>query len=423
MRLVLHWVDIAPHVRPANAADHLDPAYNWPPFDAQVRAAKARGLAPFVTISIAPTWATNDGAGGSDHVTRPSPSALAEFARAAATRFDGTYTPPGASSPLPAVRIWEIWNEPNRDYFLMPQYGSSTAGPIVSANWYRTMLAQAGAAVRSVNDANQVVAGNLAPRGKTNKPAPLAFMRQLLCVSKTYVRTCDLRSNPVRMDIWAHHPYTTGGPSHVARARDDVVISGLPKMRRLLEAAVRLGQVQFGGPITMWATEFGWDTKPPDPEALPMWLHARWTAEALYRMWSAGVAQVTWWRVQDDPLAETAYQSGFFTVGGTQKLSLKAFRFPTVGFRTSAGIKVWGRTPLGSPGTVRIYLKVGGTWRRIGTLATNAGGVFRRTYRVPYLGSSVQAHFGTEKSLSFSLTPVPDRTVVPMGCGGAAACG
>ena len=146
VRLVLHWVDVAPYVRPANPADHLDPAYNWPPFDAQVQAAHARGLAPFVTISIAPTWATNDGAGGSDHVTRPSPTALANFARAAATRYNGAYTPPGASSPLPAVRVWEIWNEPNRDYFLMPQYGSSAAGPIVSANWYRTMLARGGRA-------------------------------------------------------------------------------------------------------------------------------------------------------------------------------------------------------------------------------------------------------------------------------------
>ena len=275
-------------MRPASPADHLDPAYNWPPFDAQVRAAQARGLAPFVAISIAPKWATNDGAGGSDHVTRPSPTALANFARAAATRYNGTYTPPGASTPLPAVRVSEIWNEPNRDYFLLPQYGTSAAGPIVSANWYRTMLAEAGTAVRGVNEANQIVAGNLAPRGKTNKPAPLAFMRQLLCVSKTYTRTCDLRSNPVRLDISAHHPYTTGGPSHIAKARDDVVISGLPKMRRLLTAAVPSDRCSSAGP-SRCGDEFGWDTKPPDPEALPMWLHARWTAEALYRMWSAGI--------------------------------------------------------------------------------------------------------------------------------------
>jgi len=368
-----------------------------------------------VPISIAPGWATATG----DHVTKPDPAALAAFATAAAKRYSGHFTPPG-STLLPRVRWWQVWNEPNRDYFLMPQYDG--ARRIVSATWYRKLVASMGAAVRAVDPTNRVIGGSLAPMARKGKPAPLGFMRTLLCVSEKLRRTCDLRKTPVRIDVWAHHPYTPGGPSHRASNGGDVLISGLPKMHRILRAAIRLGQVKTRGPIGFWATEFGWDTRPPDPKALPMWLHARWTAEALYRMWKAGISVVTWWRVEDDPLAETNYQSGFFTTGGEQKLSFQAFRFPTVGFRTSSGIKVWGRTPFGRRGSVGIFVRRGGAWRWIGTLSTNAYGIFQKTYRVPLRGSAVLARFNGEKSLSFSLTPVRDRSVVPFGCGGTVPC-
>jgi hypothetical protein len=193
-------------------------------------------------------------------------------------------------------------------------------------------------------------------------------------------------------------------------------------MRKLLMAAVRLGNVDFRGPVKFWATEFGWDTRPPDPKALPMWLHARWTSEALYRMWNAGISQVTWWRIQDDPLSRSPYQSGFYTAGGNKKRSFTAFRFPTVAFRSSGGIKVWGRTPAGRRGTVGIFVRTGGAWRRIGKLSTSPYGIFRRTYRVPYRGTAVQARWNGQRSLGFSLTRVANRSVSPMGCGGTVSC-
>ena len=80
---------------------------------------------------------------------------------------------------------------------------------------------------------------------------------------------------------------------------------------------------------------------------------------------------------------------------------------------------MWAARP-SARGTVRIYLTVAGRGGVIGTLATSRPALSAHLPSVPR--PSVQAHFGTEKSLSFSLTPVPDRTVNPFGCGGYIAC-
>ena len=40
---------------------------------------------------------------------------------ALATRYSGSFRPPGASEPLPRARHFEIWNEPNLGAFLSPQ--------------------------------------------------------------------------------------------------------------------------------------------------------------------------------------------------------------------------------------------------------------------------------------------------------------
>ena len=168
-------------------------------------------------------------------------------------------------------------------------------------------------------------------------------------------------------------------------------------------------------------TEFSWDTKPQDPQGLPAALHARWTSEALYRMWKNGVTLVTWFRIQDDPLRTSYYQSGFYTVGGAKKLSHKAFRFPTVAFTQRRGIDVWGRTPAGVNGRVTVELKVGRSWRRLATLTTR-GGIFSKTFRTPYRKGYVRAKFNGETSLAFSLTNSGDRYVNPFGCGGVVPC-
>jgi len=407
VRLVLTWRSVAPqNPSPAfDATDPADPEYNWGWFDDQVRKAEGKGLDIIATVQGAPDFA-QEAPANEEGTNRPNAAAYAAFATAATLRYKGNFDPAGGTAYLPAIRYWQAWNEPNRDYFLLPQYES---GVMTSPALYRSLLNAFSDAVHAVNPDNRVVAGGLAPLGRTNKPAPLPFMRKLL-------------SAPVRFDIWSHHPYTSGGPTHRAAGTGNISLGDLGDMRKVLNEAVRAGHVQSIGKVRFWVTEFSWDTKGPDPEAVPMRLHARWTAEALYRMWRNGVSLVTWFRIQDDPLKVSHYQSGLYTVKGTRKLSFRAFRFPFVAFRRPGRILVWGRTPTSKPGTVRLERRVGGRWRRIGIAHASPAGIFTRTVRTTARTGLVRAVFAGEKSVGFGLTPVPDRYVNPFGCGGGIAC-
>jgi hypothetical protein len=72
-------------------------------------------------------------------------------------------------------------------------------------------------------------------------------------------------------------------------------------MRAVLKAAYKRGMIESRGLPRFWVTEFSWDSAPPDPDGLPLRLHARWTAEALYRIWRSGVSLVTWLQLRDQP--------------------------------------------------------------------------------------------------------------------------
>jgi hypothetical protein len=398
VRLELHWDTVVDE----EVGDMTQPGnleYDWAPFDAQVQLAEERGLTPIANIFYAPSFAS-----GADGTTTPDPAKLAEFATAAARRYDGR------------VKHWMAWNEPNRGAYLKPQFVSGT---IVSGVRYRNMVRAFANAIHGVNTANRVVAGGLSPLAKTGNPGPLSFMRSMLCVSDRLTRTCDLRgaANRLGIDIWSHHPYTSGGPTHRSYGRNDVQLGDLPELRRLVNAAVRLGHVTPAGGLKLWVTEFSWDSGPPDSKALKQPLHARWTSEAIYRMWANGVTALTWWRVTDDSTAVSPYQSGFFNVNGQKKASFMAFRFPVVALKRSNGIYVWLRTPEGVPGSPIVELRVGTRWVRLGRPATGAYGIVSKVFRTSHRTGYVRARFGGETSKAFSLAYARDRFVNPFGCG------
>jgi hypothetical protein len=414
VRLVLRWSLVARSRPGGNAADPSNPAYDWNSFDVQVDRARAAGLDPIVCIATAPPWATDAAAAGG-RTNWPKPDELALFAAAASRRYAAA-----------GIHIWQVWNEPNGRSHLNPQY---VRGRPVAARQYRRMVAAFANAVHGVDTRFTVVAGALAPFGHHSRDiqvvAPLRFMRELLCVSRSGARTCRTR---VPFDVWAHNPYTNGGPSHHAAAADDVSIGDLPEMRRVLVAAERAGNAVSRRTIEFWVSEFAWDTKPSDPQAVPLALHSRWVAEALYRMWTAGVSLVTWWRLRDDPLSRTPYQSGLWFRGGDTltadrpKRSLTAFRFPFVAFRSSRGVSVWGRAP-GAATRVVIERSGGARWQAIAVLSPNRDRIFRARLPVARTGAlRARVEGAADASLPFSLEPPPTMRVFPFGCGGSIRC-
>jgi hypothetical protein len=417
MRVLLNWREVAP-ANPSAGFDPTnpgDPEYKWQKFEGEVRAAAAAGLQPIVVIRSAPDWAEGPGA-GREGTVQPDPGRFAQFAHAVATRYSGGF------QGLPRIRYWQAWNEPNHFGFLNPQANLAAVGH------YRALLNAFADAVHAVRADNAVIAGGMAPFRNDASDAlvipPLAFMRALLCVSsdRKPKATCN---TSVKFDIWSHHPYTSGSPTHDAANADDASISALPQMRRMLSAAARAGHVVSNSPLRFWVTEFAWDSNPPDPNGVPERLRSRWIAEALYRMWRARVSLVTWYKLRDDETGgrphSATFESGLYyrcssLACDRPKPSLQAFRFPFVAFRSGRRVYVWGRTPTSKRARVTVQQRVGRRWKRLARLRANRYGIFSRRVRTSRRGKlrAVVSKTG-DASISFSLRRPPDRPVNPFG--------
>jgi hypothetical protein len=424
VRIDVSWDHVAPQgaVRPAgfNAADPSDPLYQWAQTDWAVRRAVANGLKPFVNISEAPTWAQR-GVGGRDGTTNPDPGEFAAFARAAALRYSGNF------GGFPRVSGWEAWNEVNASFFFVPQWKGKPNGEALSPVLYRRLVNEFAAAVHGVNPANLVIGGSLYPfaldRPNAQAIPPLQFMRHLFCLSGK-LRLKANCGEPLHFDVWSHHPYTSGDPTHQTLGPDSVSIGQLPRMARVLRAAIKQGRVISSGPVQFWVTEFGWDTNPPDPQGVPIRLQARWISEAFFRMYRAGVTVASWFQMRDGFGGDSRFADGLYSTCTSQpanpacdkpKISFDSFRFPFVAFRRDRRhVLIWGRTPASIPATVVVEQKRRGGFKKVATVATNAYGVFQRTLRTRKKGSlRARLANGSIQSLPFSLKRPRDFPISP----------
>jgi hypothetical protein len=424
VRVDLTWNRVAPSAiaKPAgfNAADPGDPQYDWEGVDWAIRSAVANGLQPFVNISEAPAWAQR-GTFGRFGTVNPDPAELAAFAYAAATRYSGRY------AGLPRVSAWEVWNEVNASFFFVPQWKGKTGGEALSPVLYRQMVNEFADAVHAVDRSNLVIAGSLYPfaadRPTVQAIAPLKFMRYLFCLSAKLgvIPNCG---EPLHLDAFSHHPYTSGSPTHETLASDSISIGQLPRMAKVLHAAVRHGRVVSSRPIQFWVTEFGWDTNPPDPQGVPVRLQARWVSEALFRMWRAGVSVASWFQMRDGYGGDARFADGLYRICPDQpenlgcdrtKLSFESFRFPFVAFRHRHGrILIWGRTPGSIRRKVVVEQSRGGAFKAVAKLRTGRYGIFQRTLRTRHSGNfRARLADGTIYSLPFSLKRPRDFPISP----------
>jgi hypothetical protein len=423
VRIDVSWDAVAPPgARPPgfDAANPGDPNYDWGKTDWAVLRAAAHGLKPFINISEAPAWAQR-GVGGREGTTNPDPGELAAFAHAAALRYSGRF------AGLPRVSAWEAWNEVNASFFFVPQWKGKPNGEALSPVLYRRLLNQFADAIHGVDPTNLVIGGSLYPfaldRPNAQAIPPLKFMRYLFCLSGK-LRVKPGCGEPLHFDVWSHHPYTSGDPTHPTLARDSVSIGQLPRMARVLRAAVRQGRVISSRPVQFWVTEFGWDTNPPDPQGVPLRLQARWISEAFFRMYRAGVSVASWFQMRDGFGPDARFADGLYSVSAAHplspafdrpKISFESFRFPFVAFRRDRGhVAIWGRTPSGVPGKVVIERSRGRRFHRLATLVTDRYGVFQRVVRTRGKGS-LRARLvdGSAQSLPFSLKRPRDFPISP----------
>jgi hypothetical protein len=203
------------------------------------------------------------------------------------------------------------------------------------------------------------------------------------------------------LDVFAHHPInTTGGPRRSAINPDDVSTPDLGELTRVFRAAERFHTVVPAGRHPLWATEFWWNTNPPNSaRGVAPQRQARWIEEALYVLWKQGVQVALNLQIEDapfnpaDPLS--TQQAGLFYVNGAPKPSLTAFAFPFVAERRSRrNVIAWGKAPVGGKLTIQSLGKA----RAVKTLHVGAGGVFRT--RLALTGRSrLRATVGGQRSL------------------------
>ncbi|MGO4441827.1 cellulase family glycosylhydrolase [Mycobacterium sp. 2YAF39] len=195
-------------------------AFTWTYSDAIVKEASARRMNVVAILSHTPEWAR--GAGTTSDYPPVHTSDFAEFARATAARY----------APL-GVHTWEVWNEPNSDFFW---------APAPDANHYGQLFRATAAAVRAVDPNATLMTGGLT-RG-TDTPDGLRISQM------TFVKQLYANGTAQLADAIAVHPYTF--PALPSQTNVAVIggINEVPALHQLME--------QHGdGGKKVWITEFG----------------------------------------------------------------------------------------------------------------------------------------------------------------------
>jgi hypothetical protein len=311
----INWRAIAP-TQPATASDPADPAYDWSATDAFVRQAAQHGLQDRVmfTVWTTPNWASGTGATSLLAVQMPRISAWREFVRACATRYSGTYTPPGATTPLPRVVAWETWNEPNGSFAFQPQRKN---GKWVSPRNYVKLL---NALKREVNDAVPFkpvfVAGALYKQGSPTNPSPIRFMR-------------GMKAAGARFDVLSIHPYNNvprlGMRDGKRESRTNPNFIGIGNFETFITLANRI----FGRRYPIWVTEWGLPTPAPQKTQYTATLRqqSRFTYDSILKLKRLPqVERAAWFLIQDElPRDGAWYTTGLETSTGQKKPAYDAW--------------------------------------------------------------------------------------------------
>ncbi len=295
-----NWSTIAP-TKPANAADGDDPAYQLHDLDALVDGAGRYGLRVMINITGAPKWANG---GHTPNYLPTSTSTFATFARMLATRYDG-------HSGHGVVALYSIWNEPNLQQFLYPQYKGKT---IVSPANYGKLFKPAYAAIKAANPLAKVAAGETSAQGR-DKPATGVSQT----VSPGTFAKLLAKVPGIKFDAWAHHPYPTS-PSAKPLEKvkyPNVTLSTLPTFEKDLKT-------YFHRAVPVWITEYGHETKPGEPKGVTTAVQAAYAKQALQiAQKDPNVQMFIWFTFRDSP--GNPWQSGLEGTTGAHKPSYAAF--------------------------------------------------------------------------------------------------
>ena len=395
VRVTAGWSVIAPAPLKTRGPDFdatdpdAYPAGAWASLDRVYRSARRRGLRTAIDIAFwAPRWAvakpSRDAERQRDTI---SVQAYADFAAAVARRY-------------PHAVAFTVWNEPNHNAFLLPQWErAGTRWRASSPHRYRAMVQAAVPAIEAaapgalvlIGATSSVGAGQGGATGPADRMAPLTFLREMACVDErlralSRPECRDFAALPG--DGWSHHPYSLElAPWQPDPQRDNVRMADLDRLASLLRRLHALGRTRHDLPL--YLTEAGYQTSPPDPtQTTSVAEHARRLPEAerIARR-QPSLRSVAQFLIRDLPERPGAsprarwgdYQSGLRYVDGRPKPAHASFALGLVARRAGATrVRFWG---LVRPGAGRRDARIAvrepdGTWREIARRRTHDDGTF-----------------------------------------------
>jgi hypothetical protein len=462
VRLNIRWSFIAPapnsRTRPNFNASNPDsyPVGAWEQYDTVVSDARADGIQlMFTPTAFAPLWA--QGANpqkygahyNSEFAFMPSANEFEQFVEAVGKRY-------------PSVHAWELYNEPNFGEDLAPQ-GIDGSRVLYSPVMYRGLISAAWGALHTTGHGrNTILIGSLAAHGahipSSRKPGlpgaygetpPLEFIRDLYCLDSSdhpyrgaaaAVRKCPTTAAAARRfraqnpalfssSAWSIHPYPLGADGGTPPTRTNyhnpnyAGFSQLPNVLSTLDRAQRA--YGSGKRFTLWNTEYGYITNPPNRSESFVSLanQAYYENWAEYLSWRNGrIASSMQYLLYDPNPSVGTPECGGFASGlvfypappispgcstyapGTAKPGLNAYRLPIFLPSTTAkrghALTVWGCVrparyafaDVHKPqrGSIQFQRGSAGAWSTVATVTignASSSCYFTRSVKFPSSGS------------------------------------
>jgi Cellulase (glycosyl hydrolase family 5) len=297
VRALVRWNVVAPERPGPDALAFHEPLLYE--LDELVANTDARGMSVMLTIVGTPDWA--NGGLGQNHAPTDLED-LRVFAQALAERY-------------PTVRHYSVWNEPNIELFLAPQFDEE--GRSVAPQTYAAMYRAAQEGIEAANPDALVAIGETSSHGK-DEPSK-GFMQDRHSPAR-FAELLAQADPELEFHAWAHHPYpvqTGTRPDGLARW-PNVTLPTLDRFGQSLDT-------WFGREdVPIWITELGYEVAPAEPKGVPADTHAEYAAQSLALAATVPRVEMFVWFAFADSEANT-WESGLLDETGAERPAFAAF--------------------------------------------------------------------------------------------------
>lgn len=400
IKYAIYWDDYTPNPTSTKAPRGFNgsnpasyPAAKFATLDTIVRDAAAAGIKiGFQVTAPAPRWALgkNPKTKVSQGDWEPSTADYKAFVEALGKRYSGSYKPSGASTALPRVSWWSVWNEPNYGQDLAPQAIDNNT-VFEGAILYRGLVNAAWQGLHATGHGSDTfLLGETAPRGVAGRglpgngggTKPLQFIATLYCATTSGKRLTGSaarlngcpssaaafrRANPALFSAsgFADHPYSQGDapntPTYACTVGGKATFcwnskthksdpqyadfAEIPRLERDLDHLNSLygSHKQFA----IWNTEYGYWTNPPDHArgSLPVSTAAYYLNWAEYLSYqNRRIASYEQYQLYDP--RGTDWTDGLISWNGKPKATFDAYMLPlympTTSVSHASSLVVWG---------------------------------------------------------------------------------